>query len=268
VTVTPRRTIDDRSAACATLDLERVVSRGREALIAANEHGSLGWSGTFNLSFWDPASSTPHPQLFEDGRFCGWIVGEPPLDALTFVATPKETARMLCGAADGQRTFDRLRVRMGGADDGPIPPPPLDPATSEALRTAQPLPGVSSTAALRFEDTPFGCLDVTIAVIEGRPVISLGEASSPDVSANLRFATVLRYLAGDVGFMEMLHGGNIEGEWPQLMLVAGVIESHDFQRAVEPMRPAYRHLADAVELLGTDWYRQAMRSAYATMVDD
>lgn len=213
------------------------------------------------LSFRDPLLDIGHYQLFDRGSFVEWKIGVPnsPPD-LTFVLALDDLLAILSGRIIGESALKKLRVTLSDGDNVDLPPP-LDAVTHEALHRVPSIPGVRSTIGLHFHDTPFGPANASILIEEGRPKIVLGQTETPDAHARLSFALTLGYLAGDIGLMDMLKGGKVAGEWTQLMLVAGVVESSEFQHALEPVRSSYRHLLEAVEVFGAGWYRQALASA-------
>lgn len=233
-----------------------MVERGRAFLLERLRQPIAELPGGFALSFWDARAEVMHSQIFMDGRFIDWQVGRTSAP-LAFVNSPDEIAHLLEGRDSGESAFNKLRVRFAGSDLVDHIPP-FDAATNDAFDRAPEIPGVMSTVGLHFDKTPFGALDVTIAVTDGRPKILASRAADADVTANLDFVLVLRYLAGEVGFMDMLHGGSIEGQWPKLMLVAGVIESAEFQAGISPMKAAYDHLIAVVRVLDDDLYRRSL----------
>ncbi len=242
------------------MDLERLISGGEQRLLAAG-HRRFDLTGDFVLGFWDPQSDVHHHQRFEGGAFVEWRLGQPSTpQALTFALTGVDLVAILSSQVTGTSALETLRV-VTSVDGAADLPPPLDAVTYEAFQRVPTIPDVRSTIALHFADAPFGPADVTILIEEGRPRIVLGSATDPDAEAQLSFPLILSYLAGDLGFMDMLTGGKIVGDWAQLMLVAGVVESEEFQHALDPVRGAYRHLLTAVEIMGTGWYRQALAEA-------
>lgn len=159
-------------------------------------------------------------------------------------------------AGDGP-TLESFRLRHG--DTGAIePPPPFDTTTTAALAATTEIPEANCIVSLHFPDAPLAASDVTVTIVDGRPTFSIGTPPTPDVEATLRFDLTLRYMAGDLGLMDMLTGGSITGDWPQLMLLAGVIESPELQAAIDPARGDFRYLADAVRVLSSPAYRNAM----------
>lgn len=243
-------------------DLESFVLAGQVALAGFSLGASLSQEGDMAIEFWDLESGDKHHQMFQAGRFVHWELGaariEPPL---TFVHSKIEVASLLTGLIVDEDALESLRV-VTPNDPSPGPPPPLDRATRVAMAEAGPVVSASCASILHFKNTLFGSFSISITVSEGMPEISIGACDEFDVEAELHFPTVLRYMAGDVGLMNMLKGSEIQGEWTQLMLLAGIIESSEFQTALATGRGVYGYFADVSEVLGSVSYRRRLSTAF------
>lgn len=241
-------------------DLDELIASGAAALKPALDGPVGGVPHEVELRFWEPDLGVRHRQRFIDGRLIEWT-----RDLTTngtgvdLVCTVGELGALL-GRPGAGPTLATFRLRDG--DTGAIePPPPFDAITTAALGATPEVPGATCTVGLHFADTPLGSSDVTVEIVDGRPAFSIGAPADPDVVASLRFDLTLRYMTGDIGLMDMLTGGSVTGDWPQLMLLAGIIESPEFRAAVGPARPRFRQLADAVAVLSLDSYHTALRRA-------
>lgn len=241
-----------------SVDLDRLIAVGAAALDASLDGRTIvGAPGELELRIWDPEVGVRHRQCFEGGRLVSWTrdtaADGPGVD---LVCAASDLGALLGMAGDGP-TLEGFRLRHG--DTGAIePPPPFDETTTAALAATPEIPEASCVVALHFPDSPLAASDVRVTILDGQPTFSIGAPPHPDVTASLRFDLTLRYMAGDLGLMDMLSGGSIDGDWPQLMLLAGVVESPELQAAIDPTRSHFRYLADAVGMLSTPGYRTAM----------
>lgn len=241
-----------------SFDLDELIAVGDPALQESLDARPVeGVRGDLVLRFWDPEVGARHCQHFGDGRLVAWRrdigpVGTGP----DLVCSARQLGALLGMGADGP-TLAGFGLRHG--DTGVIdPPPPFDPTTTAALAATPEISGACCVVALHFPDAPLTASDVTVTIVDGRATFSIGTPPDPDVEAFLRFDLTLRYMAGELGLMDMLTGGSIDGDWPQLMLLAGVIESPELQAAIDPARDDFRYLADAVRVLSSPAYRTAL----------
>ena len=241
-----------------SLDLDRLIATGAPALRASLDGRPVdGVPDDLELRFWDPEIKARHLQRFSDGRLVAWArdttTDGPGVD---LVCPARQLGALLGMVGDGP-TLEGFRLRHGdtGATE---PPPPFDTTTTAALAATPEIPEANCVVALHFPDSPLAACDVGVTIVDGQPTFSIGTPPHPDVDASLRFDITLLYMAGDMGLMDMLTGGSITGDWPQLMFLAGVFESPEFQATVDPARGDFRSMANAVRTLSTPAYRTAM----------
>lgn len=244
-----------------SVDLDRFIATGAAALGASLDGRPVaGIPVDLELRFWDPQVEARHRQRFSEGRLVAWTRDSVPASRGPDLVCPARQLGALLGMVGEGPTLESFRLRHG--DTGVIePPPPFDTTTTAALAATPEIPDADCVVGLHFADSPLAASDVTVTIIDGRPTFTIGTPLDPDVDASLRFDLTLRYMAGELGLMDMLTEGSITGDWPQLMLLAGTIESPEFQAAIGAARGDFRYLADAVRVLSAPAYRTAMIDA-------
>lgn len=113
------------------------------------------------------------------------------------------------------------------------PPPPWSDLDIAMYRNVETLPVDAVDVVSTTTASPFGDLHLHTRYEDGRPtyrkVLDPTEvdtvADDAQVVLARRLSCVLLHRAGVVDLLGSLRGGNIAGDWPRLMLLAGVVEA-------------------------------------------
>lgn len=173
------------------------------------------------------------------------------------------TARgLLSGVLNGTEATRAIRIEERIGDEvHRMLSPPLDLASRPEFDELPRLQGASLTVEYKTRSGPFGDVVHWEEFTDGRCTKrELGPHADPDVKIGMSFANLLRLKRGEIGVLDVLDPGAVEGSWAKLSLLAGLVESDEYQRALlasgaGPMTPA---LAALVEVSGTQSYRQVL----------
>jgi hypothetical protein len=132
------------------------------------------------------------------------------------------------------------------------PPSPADLLGRPELDAAPSVPGASLVVAYAFSGGPFGRVHHWLRYEDGRPVEEgFGEPASADVRIGTRYREIALIRSGEHTVLDALDGGTIEGAIGPMALLAGILESPEYEAA----ELASGTHGDALSVLGELWAR-------------
>jgi hypothetical protein len=112
------------------------------------------------------------------------------------------------------------------------PPCPGDIARRDELRDLPRLADASVTVQYLFSDGPFGAVPHVLVFEEGRLTRDLfGVVDEPDVVVRVPYEAIAPVRCGERSILDAIANGAIEGEIGPMAVLAGILESPDFQAA-------------------------------------
>jgi hypothetical protein len=94
-----------------------------------------------------------------------------------------------------------------------------------------PVPGASVVAQVHLSACAFGPACFWFEYVDGiRTAFSIGHHPDPIVQLDTSFDSYLRFRAGEISLNETIEDGGVQGDWPTLMLAAGLFDSPEYRR--------------------------------------
>jgi hypothetical protein len=153
------------------------------------------------------------------------------------------------------------------AADGPYVgrPVPGDIVDRPELQGLPRLPDANVAAQYHFSDGPFGAVAHALIFEDGLLVRDhFGTVENPDVVVRVSYEAIAPVRAGERTVLDAIANGTIEGEIGPMAVLAGILESREFQAAE---RATGRHgfaLAALGQLQADPAYAAAMQELAAT----
>ena len=178
--------------------------------------------------------SLGHFQQYTGGHLSEWSVGERPeasfclvhswIDAWSFHTRSLDDP-------DGLAARSLVVEQVEGVGVRRLLPPPLDMLSTTTLDLLPRIEGASFTYNLTLFDSPFGSLDIWQRFEDGQRVdAGVGTIEDAEAGFIIRYENFARMQRGLIEAPEALEGGNLSGEWDDLQMVVGVIESEGSRR--------------------------------------
>lgn len=158
----------------------------------------------------------------------------------------------------------RVRDAAGGT---PFPPGDV---RSAVLGTSLPfIPDASVSASYTLVGSPFGDLTYSQDFRDGRRAEwAWGSNEKADVRLRISYENHLRARIGHLSVIEQLEGGTIDGEWEDLMVLAGITESDEYVSAMRRGSSSVLAVAQFAELMSGPHMLSARAMAAASLMKD
>lgn len=194
-------------------------------------------------------------QVFADGRLREAGVGPLRAPDLTLSMVAADASALLTRPDSGAEAMGRVRaVPDVSASEEALPP--CDLVNETAGFTAMPeVPITDLVVQHEHVLSPWG----TIAFWEGfqrgrRTQCRLGETDQATIHITRTYARALRRRAGDLTSVESFKGGQVSGDWREIMLLAGLTDGTEYRQASGRRRDVLRPLAYLSEVMAQPDY--------------
>ena len=215
----------------------------------------------------DGGERLEHFQVFEGGRLAAWELGRLPEAAFTVVQAPDDHLRFLSGRLQGGEGMARTWIEER-APDGSVRrlrPPPLDERDLDWSPLPE-VPGATFRNGNHLTASPWGTITYTGEFRDGKRVgWELGGVAGADTTVTIRYALRMRAIEGLLTTAEMIEGGEVSGDWSQLMVLAGISESPEFRAVTRSGSGVRAPMATFAEALGVLSY-QRLQAELARLV--
>jgi hypothetical protein len=217
-----------------------------EAFAEAFDNVELVASASARLAF-DAGGSRWH-LVVQDGRVSAWGRGEVDEPDCTLQWDRENAERVWHGAMSGNDAHRVTTVATPASDGDYVgPPAPMDLRSRPELDALPKVPGATLRAQYHLRKGPFGDIDWAVTFVDGRVANDeLAVHAEPDVTADVTYRALARVRAGEMMILETLQDGRVEGSIGAMALLAGLMESPEYEDAE---RAAGRH-AIALATLG------------------
>jgi len=127
--------------------------------------------------------------------------------------------------------------------------PPIDMEEGTALADLAKVSGATLRVQYALTDGPFGLIAYYHDFVDGQVVsTSNGLADHANVKIGVTYVNYLRLRLGDIGVVEALEGGVLEGDHAYVSALAGLLESDGYKRAWAINTETVKRLAEVAHL--------------------
>ena len=209
----------------------------------------------------------PHPTQWAhviSHRGVHWIAGSIAKPDVEVRWSLEAAFSIVQGAWDGNTATAQTTIledREGGRYVGP--PPPMDFARQSELLSQLPhVPGATIRLACEYPSGPFGTTTCTYDFVDGQfKALRLGVVDGADVAVSIPFRQLVLLQQGRITVLDALAFGRVGGSQGALALMAGIVESAEYQCAMKASAsgPGIDALATLGEVVEHAGYRRAMK---------